>query len=219
MSTMKIFVRRWGHESYRVKIFINMACAGLILSGVLLGCARPRTQVILLPDPSGHVGSIDVRNAAGTQKLEQPYHSVSVMDSATLPAKPELLQEADIKARFGAAMNARPEEPKLFVLQFESGAATLTEDSRALVKDIMHTIKERASLDVSVVGHTDTAGSAELNNQLARQRAEVVAKLLRETGADSRIFEITSHGKSMPIVPTGDNVPEPKNRRVEVTVR
>jgi hypothetical protein len=34
-----------------------------------------------------------------------------------------------------------------------------------------------------------------------------------------RILRVDSHGKDAPLVQTGDNVPEPRNRRVEVTVR
>jgi outer membrane protein OmpA-like peptidoglycan-associated protein len=46
-----------------------------------------------------------------------------------------------------------------------------------------------------------------------------VAALLTAEGLNPSIFEIASHGKDNPLVPTGDQVPEPRNRRVEVTVR
>jgi outer membrane protein OmpA-like peptidoglycan-associated protein len=36
---------------------------------------------------------------------------------------------------------------------------------------------------------------------------------------DPSIIDITSHGKDNPLIPTGDQVAEPRNRRVEVTVR
>lgn len=38
-------------------------------------------------------------------------------------------------------------------------------------------------------------------------------------GGGPGALEITSHGEANPLVPTGDNVSEPRNRRVEVTVR
>ena len=116
-------------------------------------------------------------------------------------------------------MAAQPQAPAHFILQFESGSTALVPASRPLLARIVSTIQERKSLDVSVIGHTDTAGSDEFNNQLARQRAEGVARLLVEAGVDPRLLEVTSHGKAIPLVPTGDNVPEPRNRRVEVTVR
>ena len=46
-----------------------------------------------------------------------------------------------------------------------------------------------------------------------------VGALLAAEGIDPGALEITSHGEANPLVPTGDNVSEPRNRRVEVTVR
>ena len=51
------------------------------------------------------------------------------------------------------------------------------------------------------------------------RRAQAVAALLTKEGIDPSILEITSHGKDNPLVPTADQVFEPRNRRVEVTVR
>ena len=38
-------------------------------------------------------------------------------------------------------------------------------------------------------------------------------------GVDPSTLDISSHGKDNPLVPTGDQVSEPRNRRVEITVR
>jgi OOP family OmpA-OmpF porin len=46
-----------------------------------------------------------------------------------------------------------------------------------------------------------------------------VADLLVALGVDRRLLDVTSHGKDDLLVPTGDGVPEPRNRRVEVTIR
>jgi outer membrane protein OmpA-like peptidoglycan-associated protein len=58
-----------------------------------------------------------------------------------------------------------------------------------------------------------------MNLQLSLARARAVAALLAAAGVDPASLEITSHGEANLLVPTGDNVPEPRNRRVEVTVR
>jgi outer membrane protein OmpA-like peptidoglycan-associated protein len=46
-----------------------------------------------------------------------------------------------------------------------------------------------------------------------------VADLLVVAGVEPAIMEIVSHGEGDPLVATEDEVAEPKNRRVEVTVR
>lgn len=183
-----------------------------------LACAKPQTRVVLMPDPDGHVGVVEVRNAQGVRILDQTHQEVQV-PAGQAPSAPRVMPDTAVHAIFGSAMAAQPQAPAHFILQFESGTATLTQASRPLLGKIAAAIRDRSSLDVSVVGHTDTAGSDELNNLLARQRAAAVAKLLMEAGVDPRILEIASHGKAIPLVPTGDNVPEPRNRRVEVTVR
>jgi outer membrane protein OmpA-like peptidoglycan-associated protein len=54
---------------------------------------------------------------------------------------------------------------------------------------------------------------------LALERAQEVAQWLISEGVDANIIEISSHGEENPVVPTKDEVAEPKNRRVEVNVR
>jgi len=106
-----------------------------------------------------------------------------------------------------------------FTLFFKSGKDSLTDESEELIPDILSTIKARKSTDVSVVGHTDTKGSAEYNRKLSLKRAILIKELLVSRGIDAGFLDVDSHGESNPVVPTGDNVAEPKNRRVEVTVR
>ena len=50
-------------------------------------------------------------------------------------------------------------------------------------------------------------------------RAEKVAKALVSIGIPEEAISVSSHGEGNPLVPTEDEVPEPKNRRVEVFVR
>ncbi len=83
----------------------------------------------------------------------------------------------------------------------------------------MAAIQARESVDVSVVGHCDTMGDDQYNLKLSRQRAAGVARWLIDHKVSPGIIEITSHGKRRLLVPTGDQVAEPRNRRVEVTVR
>jgi outer membrane protein OmpA-like peptidoglycan-associated protein len=107
----------------------------------------------------------------------------------------------------------------LFILYFKHDSTELTEKSLAMMQDVMRTIRERAPVDISVVGHTDTVGDRPYNYRLSLKRAKAIAALLIAKGVDPSILEITSHGKDNPLVPTGDQVHEPRNRRVEVTVR
>jgi outer membrane protein OmpA-like peptidoglycan-associated protein len=67
-----------------------------------------------------------------------------------------------------------------------------------------------------VTGHTDTVGSDAYNMRLSRRRAESVAAELEKQGIASSEIEIVAKGKRDLLVPTGDGVREPQNRRVQI---
>jgi len=95
----------------------------------------------------------------------------------------------------------------------------LTGESQALIPAILEATRTRPAPDVSVIGHTDTVGNSEANEKLALQRAQSVAETIRKAGLQVQDLTIASHGERNLLVSTPDNTPEPRNRRVEVTVR
>ena len=80
----------------------------------------------------------------------------------------------------------------------------------------MAAAKTLGSVRIMVTGHTDTTGSDKYNQALSVRRATTVKEeMVRQgLGADSVAIE----GKSFhdPMVPTGPNVREPKNRRAVI---
>jgi outer membrane protein OmpA-like peptidoglycan-associated protein len=95
----------------------------------------------------------------------------------------------------------------------------LTAESTALVPEVVTTVKQYAVPEVIVVGHTDTMGDAKTNLALGRKRARTVSDILVKAGLAPSMIEVTSHGEGDLLVKTADNSPEPRNRRVEITVR
>jgi len=80
-------------------------------------------------------------------------------------------------------------------------------------------VKSRSVPDVTVTGHTDTTGSAQSNIVLGLSRASLIRDRLVAVGLDLSVVSVESHGEADLLVPTPDEIPEPKNRRVEVSVR
>lgn len=89
----------------------------------------------------------------------------------------------------------------------------------ALIPEILQVAREREPSEISIIGHTDSKGSADYNYKLSLQRAEAVAEILRDADATLKNLYIKSHGENDPLVLTEDNVSEEKNRRVEIMVR
>ena len=193
------------------------------VSAVLAACSAPQAPppsvFVLMPDDSGTVGSITVSNPQGSQTLGEAWQATAVADPAASPAAPTILSADEVKARFHDALAVQPEPVRRFILYFQKGSKALTEESQALIPEVIATIRERRSVDTSVVGHTDTVGSDEANMRLSQERAAIIATMLTDAGIDPTMLETSSHGERNLLVSTDDEVSEPRNRRVEITVR
>ena len=80
-------------------------------------------------------------------------------------------------------------------------------------------MRQRGAAAVSIIGHTDTVGEEVPSEKLGLMRAQSIAALLQKTGLQALEMSVVSHGKRNLLVPTADNVAEPKNRRVEINIR
>lgn len=105
------------------------------------------------------------------------------------------------------------------MLYFQTGGSELIPESKVLLQTIVEHALARPSVDMSVIGHSDTQGAADANEALALQRATAIAEQLRSLGLANTTMAIESHGERNLLVPTPYEAPEPRNRRVEITLR
>jgi OOP family OmpA-OmpF porin len=99
---------------------------------------------------------------------------------------------------------------------FDSWA--LRAEDLAVLQQAVSDARAGGQSHISVVGHTDTVGSARYNMKLSKKRANVVKDALVDMGARRAAIVATGVGKSDLAVPTGEGVNEPKNRRAVVTL-
>ncbi len=190
----------------------------LIACSFIAGCA-PKSTFVLLPDPNGQVGKIIVTTSQGTHTLNQARQFVVIKSKSRSPGEVKTMDETEIHSVFGKALDIQPLPPAQFLLYFKPESVQPKPESESEIPKIMHAIKERHSMDISVNGHTDRKGEDDYNYELSYQRAKRVQKMLEKEGVDPSLITTTSHGKNNPLIPTKDNVAEPRNRRVEVIVR
>jgi outer membrane protein OmpA-like peptidoglycan-associated protein len=180
---------------------------------------RGRTLVALLPDPdSGAVGRGIVSGLIGSVELAEARAS-TVVSGRSAPTPVKTLDEEESGRLFSDVLAALPSAPEHFVLNFQFDSDELTPESRALLPQVLNAVKGHPVPEVQVVGHTDTVGSPASNITLGMKRAEMIRKQLIDIGLDPSLMEIVSHGEADLVVATADDVPEPRNRRVEITVR
>jgi hypothetical protein len=78
--------------------------------------------------------------------------------------------------------------------------------------------EEAGAGTISVIGHSDTSGSADYNLQLSERRAEAVEAALRREGVPPEQIDLLAEGQNDLLVPTADGVREDQNRRAEIVV-
>jgi len=193
------------------------ALAALLLAALLGACAsKPQGTVVLLPDAQGQNTAVVVKQDGGELLLDKPYAAAQLTSRGPLTASSSAEQ---VQQQFGAALTARPLAPAQFTLYFIEGKDEFTDDSKRAIDSVLAEIGRRPVPDVLVVGHTDTVGTDAFNDTLSKQRGEVVRKALILRGIKVENVVVVGRGKREPIVPTADNVAEPRNRRVEILVR
>ena len=199
-----------------MKTICRITFCAAIASIVLTGCAsRPKSYVVLLESPDGTTGQVVVNGSKGGQVLDKARYSAP-LDGA-IPPSP--VDETKFNKDFSEAIAARPALPDHFLLYFETGGTRLTVDSIAMLEKIIEVAGKRPAVDISIIGHTDTAGKAELNEALALKRANEVAAILKDKGLKVQALTVESHGERNLLVQTPDETPEPRNRRVEISIR
>jgi outer membrane protein OmpA-like peptidoglycan-associated protein len=185
---------------------------------LLVECAELRQAIVLIPDPDGRLGEVEVRTAGGAQRLTRADDLTTVSGSAP-PAEVTTADPAWLAATFNETLGAAPPPSEKSILYFEEGTTTPDARSMEAIPEIAASARRRGIASVLVSGHADATGSDELNDALARARAETVKALLVERGVPADRIRVSSHGKANPAVPAAEGVAEPRNRRVEVLVQ
>jgi outer membrane protein OmpA-like peptidoglycan-associated protein len=206
----------------------SLAIAGALAVIFAAGCgpkriaqpARPTpTLIALLPDPeSGITGRARVSNEFGSADLNTA-RAATLATADRAPQSVHVINEAEATRLFGEAFAALPPAPRHFTLQFRFESDALTDESTALLPAILKAVKQLAVPEVVVVGHTDTMGDPKANVVLGLKRAMSVRNVLIKAGLASSTIEVTSHGEADLLIKTANNTPEPRNRRVEITVK
>lgn len=186
-----------------------------VIAALCLGGCASKSYVALLPSPDGSTGKVYIKGNKGEQVIDKAGNAVPLDGSK--PAQP--LPEEQLKRDFSDAMAARPQLPERFILYFESGGAKLTRDSEAMLPKIIDAASKRPGVDVSIIGHTDTVGKADANEALALKRAQMLADIIKARGLNVAALSVESHGERNPLIQTPDETPEPRNRRIEISIR
>jgi len=154
---------------------------------------------------------------ARTQAMWDQYLELLRAEAAGDPPR---MTAAEARALLDEALAAcaPPPGPKKFTVYFGFDLTNLTDVAKATLNEVVAAVDEMGTTALSVVGHTDTMGSVQYNQGLSERRADSVAGNLAAHGIPANEMTLAGRSELEPAVVTGDNVREPLNRRVEITL-
>lgn len=179
----------------------------------------------------------DVRAAASLQEVRERYkivtgkalNSSSLTDSSKdadkklVDSKPELKSEGKPEPKLEPKVDEGPAQVIAPILRLQVPFVNSTTDLSQEAQDILSVVvgqamrrKDMQAIRFEVAGHTDNLGDPAKNQEVSRQRAEVVQKYLTENfGIASERLPVAAYGQSRPRVPNSSPANQELNRRVE----
>jgi peptidoglycan-associated lipoprotein len=108
------------------------------------------------------------------------------------------------------------ELPEQSVFYFGFNKAEVTADDLATLQEHADYLRANPELIVQIEGHTDFHGPRAYNEQLSKQRAQAIAKILLDNGVPQAQLAVNALADNKPMECKGDTR---HNRRVELTYK
>lgn len=201
-----------------------MRCFALLAAAALAAACTSAPKNVapelfaVVPGVDGHVGTIVVHPDGGREHvIHEAYGVERIRNDGTV--EDGHLTEAEVKESFGTTLAALPGRPATFTLYFLEGKDELTPESKVEMDRVLAELKRRPLPDIMVIGHSDSVGGLSYNDKLSLARAERTRQMMIGMGIPADRIQAAGRGKRELLVPTEDNVSEPRNRRVEINVR
>jgi outer membrane protein OmpA-like peptidoglycan-associated protein len=130
-----------------------------------------------------------------------------------------------LQVKFGAPAVAAPPPPPppvaapSFMVFFDWDRSTLSQQALNTIQQAADAYKTKGNARITATGHTDTSGPANYNMALSLRRANAVKDALVRDGVPATAISVVGKGETDLLVPTGDGVREPQNRRVVIVLQ
>ena len=106
-----------------------------------------------------------------------------------------------------------------FMVFFDWDRSNLSQQALNTIKQAADSYKTKGNARITATGHTDTSGAPSYNMALSLRRANAVKDALVRDGVPATAISVVGKGETDLLVPTGDGVREPQNRRVVIDIQ
>jgi len=191
----------WGSDLYTAD---SATCRAAVHAGVI-GLSGGTVTARMAPGAARYPGS--TRN--GVQSMNFGAYGASFRFQGGQRAK----DAAPVQARVAESLQ-RSGQVQLYVT-FRTGSADLDIGAAPVLGEVRDALLADPSLRLRLVGHTDTTGSAAVNQPLSVRRAEAVRAWLAANGVAADRLGAEGRGPSEPIADNGTEAGRALNRRVQ----
>jgi outer membrane protein OmpA-like peptidoglycan-associated protein len=114
---------------------------------------------------------------------------------------------------------APPPTAPSYMVFFDWDRSNLSAQALNTIKQAAQAFKTTGNARITATGHTDTSGPENYNMALSLRRANAVKDALVREGVPATAISVVGVGEKDLLVPTGDGVREPQNRRVVIVIQ
>lgn len=101
-------------------------------------------------------------------------------------------------------------------ITFDSGSDKIKPESYAVIKSIADVLSANQTVNIMIIGHTDSDGNADNNQTLSEKRAAAVKNaLIKDFGINDSRIQTSGKGDKMPVTDNNSAQGKAQNRRVE----
>lgn len=227
LSTRQFMESRFGHDFSGVRVHADAKASDSARQIEALAYTAGRDIVFA-------AGRYEPATAAGRHLLAHELAHVVQQTgggSGAIQRQPDPSMESDFQLPPFRPTDLREEASPLLasalgsttVDRFPTGSAEIPKEGedalRYAARQILYFIRKYPLSTVHIAGHTDRVGKDEKNLTLGQDRADAVKAFLEGEGVPAGLLSTESKGESEPVVPTKNEQPEPRNRRVNVFFR
>lgn len=156
---------------------------------LLVGCNNlPRVYLDKIVNVEPSIGYLDGKFRICRENC--PKRTVKIMDDAdyaVMQVPPVSIQKSEPPITLPASIAApATEHADIFVVQFEFGKSTPTQDGYRVIASLTETARQ-AAIAIELIGETDDIGTKKYNDKLASRRGNFVARWLKSHGVKASI--------------------------------
>jgi len=128
------------------------------------------------------------------------------MEAATAGTGTEVTQTADNQLKLSIPND----------ISFASGKSDIQARLKPILDQFAQGVNQQGSMEVKIIGHTDSTGSDAINNPLSMRRAESARDYLVSRGVAASRISTEGRGSREPIADNATEAGRARNRRIDI---